>query len=258
VAWSYDLLTDDERELLRVTSVFAGGFELASIHAVATCGDVADVLGHLDSLVRKSLVVADHTTTHTRYRLFETIRQFAEERLEASAELAATRDRHAAYFAGRASAQWDTWNGPGWRDAVDWVDAELANLRAAFRSSSAQGEVAVATDIAAHAALMGFSVQLFETLGWAECLPRGTESTYYRERHWRRPRQRMSAVPSRSGPRGGLPEVAWVARCHDASYPANPHDDAPGTVAPSTAHVLDSPKHIPAPRPRNPSAPRLA
>lgn len=168
VAWSYDLLTDDERELLRVTSVFAGGFQLASIHAVATCGDVVDVLGHLDSLVRKSLVVADHTTTHTRYRLFETIRQFAEDRLEASGELAATRDRHAAYFAGRASAQWDTWNGPGWRDAVDWVDAELANLRAAFRWSSAQGEVAVATDIAAHAALMGFSVQLFETLGWAE------------------------------------------------------------------------------------------
>lgn len=168
VAWSYDLLTDDERELLRVTSVFAGGFELASIHAVATCGDVIDVLRHLDSLVRKSLVVADHTTTHTRYRLFETIRQFAEDRLEAAGELAATRDRHAAYFAGRASAQWDTWNGPGWRDAVDWVDAELANLRAAFRWSSAQGEVAVATDIAAHAALMGFSVQLFETLGWAE------------------------------------------------------------------------------------------
>jgi predicted ATPase len=53
VAWSYDLLTDDERELLRATSVFAGGFELASIHAVATCSDVVDVLRHLDSLVRK-------------------------------------------------------------------------------------------------------------------------------------------------------------------------------------------------------------
>ena len=63
VAWSYDLLTDDERALLRATSVFAGGFELASIHAVAACGDAVDVLRHLDSLVRKSLVVADHTTT---------------------------------------------------------------------------------------------------------------------------------------------------------------------------------------------------
>jgi DNA-binding CsgD family transcriptional regulator len=169
VAWSYDLLTDDERALLRATSVFAGGFELASIHDVATCsGDVVDVLRHLDSLVRKSLVVADHTTTHTRYSLFETIRQFAEDRLDAAGELAATRDRHAAHFAGEASARFDRWNGPGWRDAVDWVDAEFGNLRAAFRWSSARGEVAVATDIAAHAALMGFSVQLFETLAWAE------------------------------------------------------------------------------------------
>ncbi|MGH3258910.1 MAG: LuxR C-terminal-related transcriptional regulator [Streptosporangiaceae bacterium] len=168
VGWSYDLLTDDERELLRATSVFAGGFELASIHAVATCSDVIDVLRHLDSLVRKSLVVADHTTTHTRYSLFETIRQFAEDRLEAAGELTATRDRHAAYFAGQASDRFDRWNGPGWRDAVDWVDAEFGNLRAAFRWSSARGEVAVATDIAAHAALMGFSVQLFETLAWAE------------------------------------------------------------------------------------------
>ena len=168
VAWSYDLLTDDERTLLRATSVFAGGFELASIHPVASCSDVVDVLRHLDSLVRKSLVVADHTTTRTRYSLFETIRQFAEDRLEAAGELVATRDRHAAYFAGEASARWDRWNGPGWRDAVDWVDAEFGNLRAAFRWSSGRGEAVVATDIAAHAALMGFSVQLFETLAWAE------------------------------------------------------------------------------------------
>jgi predicted ATPase/class 3 adenylate cyclase/DNA-binding CsgD family transcriptional regulator len=168
VEWSYDLLTDDERALLRATSVFAGGFELASIHAVATCGDAVDVLRHLDSLVRKSLVVADHSTTRTRYSLFETIRQFAEDRLEVAGELAATRDRHAAHFAGEASARFDRWNGPGWRDAVDWVDAEFGNLRAAFRWSSARGEVAVATDIAAHAALVGFSVQLFESLAWAE------------------------------------------------------------------------------------------
>jgi predicted ATPase/class 3 adenylate cyclase/DNA-binding CsgD family transcriptional regulator len=168
VAWSYDLLTDDERALLRATSVFAGGFELASIHAVASCGDVIDVLRHLDSLVRKSLVVADHSTTRTRYSLFETIRQFAEDRLKAAGELVATRDRHAAHFAGEASARFGRWNGPGWRDAVDWVDGEFGNLRAAFRWSSARDEVAVATDIAAHAALMGFSVQLFETLAWAE------------------------------------------------------------------------------------------
>ena len=126
------------------------------------------MLGHLDSLVRKSLVVADHTTSHTRYSLFETIRQFAEDRLRAAGELSSTRDRHAAHFAAEASTRWERWNGPGWRDAVDWVDAEFGNLRAAFRWSCARGEVAAATDIAAHAALMGFSVQLFESLAWAE------------------------------------------------------------------------------------------
>jgi len=168
VEWSYDLLTDDERELLRLTSVFAGGFDLTSICAVVDGVDDVDVLRHLDSLVRKSLLVADHTTTRTRYGLFETIRQFAEDRLAEIGALEATRDRHAAYFAGKATARWEHWNGPGWRDAVDWVEAELGNLRSAYKWSAGRGELEAATDIAAHAALMGFSVQLFETLAWAE------------------------------------------------------------------------------------------
>ena len=140
VAWSYDLLTDDERGLLRTTSVFAGGFDLASIFAVVDGDDEVDVLEHLDSLVRKSLVVADHTTTRTRYGLFETIRQFAEDRLSETGALEPTRDRHAAYFAREAAARWDHWDGPRWRDAVDWVELELANLRAGFRWSAARGE----------------------------------------------------------------------------------------------------------------------
>ena len=78
------------------------------------------------------------------------------------------RDRHAAYFAREAAARWEHWNGPGWRDAVDWVEVELGNLRSGYRWSAGRGDVEVATDIAAHAALMGFSVQLFETLAWAE------------------------------------------------------------------------------------------
>ena len=168
VEWSYELLTDDEQALLRSTAVFAGGFELASVVDVAAHGDDVEVLRQLDSLVRKSLVVADHTATRTRYRLFETIRQFAEDRLAETGVLAPTRDRHAEHFARAAVARWEHWNGPGWRDAIDWVELELANLRAAYRWSARRGEATVATDIAAHSALMGFSGQLFETLAWAE------------------------------------------------------------------------------------------
>jgi predicted ATPase/class 3 adenylate cyclase/DNA-binding CsgD family transcriptional regulator len=168
VEWSYDLLTDHERELFRLTSVFAGGFDLTSVCAVVEGTDDVDVLRLLDSLVRKSLVVADHGGTRTRYRLFETIRQFGEDRLAEADVLEQARDRHAAYFAREAVAHWEHWNGPGWRAAVDWVEVELGNLRSGYRWSATRGDIEVATDIAAHAALMGFSVQLFETLAWAE------------------------------------------------------------------------------------------
>src|SRR4029079_12262472 len=73
-----------------------------------------------------------------------------------------------AHYARHAVAHWDRWEGPGWRTSVDWVEAELGNLRVAWRWSASRGHLEVATDVAAHAALMGFSVQLFETLAWAE------------------------------------------------------------------------------------------
>ncbi len=168
VEWSYDLLTDDERELLRLTSVFAGGFDLTSICAVVDGADDVDVLGISTRWSESRSSSPTITATRTRYSLFETIRQFAEDRLAEAGALEQARDRHAEYFAREAAARWEHWNGPGWRDAVDWVEAELGNLRSGYQWSAGRGELEVATDIAAHAALMGFSVQLFETLAWAE------------------------------------------------------------------------------------------
>ncbi len=168
VAWSYDLLSDEERELLRDAAAFSGGFDLADISSVLEDADDVDLLERLDSLVSKSLVTVDHSGARTRYGMFETIRQFAEEQLSETGGLERMRDRHAAHFGREAALRWEHWNGPGWRDAVDWVEIELDNLRSAFRWSVERSELEVATDIAAHAALMGFSVQLFETVGWAE------------------------------------------------------------------------------------------
>ena len=86
VQWSYDLLDDAEKALLTRCSVFAGGFDLAGACAVAGSGDEYATLDLLDSLVRKSLVVADRSSERTRFSMLETIRQFAEEQLVANGE----------------------------------------------------------------------------------------------------------------------------------------------------------------------------
>ena len=84
VAWSYDLLDDDERTVLQRCSVFAGGFDVAAATAISEHFDDYAVLDGLDSLVRKSLVTAERVNGHTRYGMLETIRQFAEEQLAAT------------------------------------------------------------------------------------------------------------------------------------------------------------------------------
>lgn len=167
VAWSYDLLSDEERAVLGAASVFAGGFDLATITALI--GDVDDiaVLAHLDALVNRSLVITAHRSGATRYDLLETIRHFAATRLADSGRLDWLRDRHAALFADAAATQWERWNGPGWRAASDWVEVELANLRAAFRWSVGRGHVTTAADIASHAALIGTGAERFEPISWA-------------------------------------------------------------------------------------------
>jgi predicted ATPase/DNA-binding CsgD family transcriptional regulator len=168
VAWSYDLLGDDERHVLLAASVFTGGFDLAGLVELTDGADEVGVLTLLDALVHRSLVVADPRDGATRYRLLETIRQFATDRLAVDGDGETIRDRHAALFGHAAAARWERWNGPGWRSASEWVETELSNLRTAFRWSVGRGDFDVATDVAAHAALIGAPAQLFETVTWAE------------------------------------------------------------------------------------------
>ena len=170
VAWSYDLLDDDERRLLDRCSVFAGGFDVdAAVHVCAEPRpDRFAVLDLLDSLVRKSLVTVEPLHGQTRYGMLETIRQFGSDQLADQGSTDEVRALHASYFAAEAAAAWDRWNGPDQLAALDWVDREFADLRAAFRWATAHGELTQAASIAAHATMLAVALQRFEPVGWAE------------------------------------------------------------------------------------------
>ena len=168
VQWSYDLLSDDERLVLGRCSVFADGFELDAASAVCECDDDYVMVDLVGSLVRKSLVTMERTNGQTRYGMLETIRQFAEDQFAATSTISESRDRHARYYSKAAAQHWEIWDGPRQREALDWVAAEFANLRASFRWSTDQGKLDDATAIAAHAAIMSWPLQRFEPVSWAE------------------------------------------------------------------------------------------
>jgi tetratricopeptide (TPR) repeat protein len=170
VAWSYDLLDDAEKVLLNRCSVFAGGFDLQSACAVAGFDDPDEyaVLDLLDALVRKSLLLADRSSGHARFSMLETIRQFAEEQLVTSGAAEAVRTAHAHYFAGREADILALWDSPEQRQAYDWFTIELANLRTAFRWAADHGDLDVAATIATYAMPLGFLVENYEPIAWAE------------------------------------------------------------------------------------------
>src|ERR1700739_2374101 len=170
VTWSYDLLADTEKTVLERCSVFAGGFDLQSACAVAGSDDLDEyaILEVLDALVRKSLLVADRSSGRTRLSVLETIRQFAEEQLAASGGATEVRDAHARYFAGRETDIMALWDSPRQRDAYRWFTVELANLRTAFRWAADHGDLDVAAAIAVYAPFLGYWVEQFEPVAWAE------------------------------------------------------------------------------------------
>ena len=136
VAWSYSLLAGAERVLLGRLSVFAGGFDLDAAEAVCGSGglDVLDVAGLLGSLVDKSLVVAEPAGTGLRYRLLETIRLFAAERLAEAGddgEAAAVAAAHCAHFLSVAETAAAYLAGPEQGSWLARLDADQANLRRA-------------------------------------------------------------------------------------------------------------------------------
>ena len=170
VQWSYDLLHDAEKNLLDRCSVFAGGFDLQSTRAVAGSDDSGDyaVLDLLDALVRKSLLVVERSSGRTRFSMLETIRQFAGEQLVASGTAEDARAAHARHFAEREADIMALWDSPRQREAYRWFSIELANLRIAFRWAVDHGDIDAAAMIATCAGFLGYLVEDYEPISWAE------------------------------------------------------------------------------------------
>jgi predicted ATPase/class 3 adenylate cyclase/DNA-binding CsgD family transcriptional regulator len=139
--WSYDLLNPGERLVLDRLSVFAGGWTLAAAEAVTAAGDTGDwqVLDHLAALVDKSLVQADETQGSTRYRLLETVRQYAAQHLalRGGAELEETRAAHRDHYLALAETAGPHLRGPDETAWLDRLEAEFDNVRAALAFSLA-------------------------------------------------------------------------------------------------------------------------
>ncbi|MGA8036036.1 MAG: protein kinase [Candidatus Acidiferrales bacterium] len=135
IDWSYDLLTPAEQRLFRRLSVFAGGCTLESVEAVCDAKQDLDLdlLDGMASLVNKSLVQQqEQGSDDTRFVMLETIREYAREKLQASAEADVTRRAHAAYclvLAEEDVAEQNAGDGPGW---LERFAAEHDNFRAAL------------------------------------------------------------------------------------------------------------------------------
>ncbi|MDK9501311.1 BTAD domain-containing putative transcriptional regulator [Streptomyces katrae] len=159
VDWSWDLLDTAERTVLARLSVFAGGCDLEAAEAVCADDDTrADVAGTMAALVDKSLVGAEPDPDGMRYRLLETIHEYAAERLaEDPADARATAFRHARHYLALSE-----WAEPLLRSAgqLPWIrrfETELDNLRSALHTVIDGEQDAAGTDIAQ---------RMLAALGW--------------------------------------------------------------------------------------------
>ncbi|MEU7038014.1 BTAD domain-containing putative transcriptional regulator [Streptomyces sp. NPDC046237] len=252
VDWSWDLLDADERTLLRQVSVFAGGWDLAAAEAVAVAlaPNAADVLG---ALVDKSLVVAAPTDEgEMRYRLLETIHEYADERaterpgLRAAAEAA-----HTAYFTDLAERAEPLLRSGEQLPWIRRIETDLDNIRAALHRTT----VTAPDETAAHRLVfaMGWFWWLRnyrpEGLIWTErALGLGEDPDDPEDpRYWPRMRLRMLsfflAVENRSVAdlRDDSEAIALVRRVRDAfgERPGPPSADFPGFLWPFTAYVTE-------------------
>ncbi|MDQ3697305.1 MAG: serine/threonine-protein kinase [Gemmatimonadota bacterium] len=134
VGWSYDLLAEQEQRLLNRISIFVGSFDLAAAERVCSGAGIEsfDVVDLLDRLVDKSLVLTTVTRGATRFRIMETVREFAARRLESAGEMDAMIDAHVRYFSTQAQSLGDRMRGADTRGASAALLSDIDNLNAAM------------------------------------------------------------------------------------------------------------------------------
>ena len=151
VAWSYDMLDEPERRLFERLSVFAGGFTLAAVEQVCVLEPIepSEVLDLLTALTDRSLVVHEQAGPQSRYRLLDTMRAYAADRLVASSEMGRLRDAHLAWANSFARAAEPHLKGREQQRWLGVVAAELDNVRAALTWALSDGDGATGLGCAA-------------------------------------------------------------------------------------------------------------
>jgi predicted ATPase/DNA-binding SARP family transcriptional activator len=193
IDWSHQLLQRNEQILFSRLSVFAGGWTITTARSVATGSglDGQTVLDGLAGLVRKSMVVAEGAAQTTRYRMLESLRQYAHERLARSGDEIAVRTRHAEHFTRLVEGLADDVRGPRQDAAYATLLTELDNVRAAFDWHLVAGDAVTPLRL----------VRILRTF-WTELMP--SEGV----------QRALAAVglggASAAARAGGLADAAWI------------------------------------------------
>jgi len=187
IDWSYDLLNEAEKALLCRVSVFSGGWTLNAAEQVCSGKGVADgdILDLLTSLADKNLVLAEQHAGATRYRLLETVFDYAKARLRQDDQEAPWRNRHLTYFVAMAEEAEKEIALGDQSAGLDWTESEYDNLRGALTwSSSADANASLGLRLAAALwRFWSFRGYLFEGRSWlAEHLASPTDPSVRKAR----------------------------------------------------------------------------
>lgn len=203
--WSYDLLSPQEQELLRYLSVFAGGFTLEACQAICEGAEEHETIHLLLSLVDKSLVIMEEQEGHTRYRLLETIRQYAWEKLLGTGTAEVVRNRHLAWCLAMVEQAAPRLANSDQAEWLDRLELEHGNIRAAMSWSL------ISEERAESALRMAWALKMFWILrGY---LSEGRERTAEALGH----SPESSALYWRARAHGALSMIAWFLGDDQAS-----------------------------------------